>query len=119
MPVLAVMIGIYLPFDLEVPIFAGGIIHQIAKVYHQRKGIDKDAVETANRNGILFASGLITGEALLGIMLAIPIVISGKENVLSVLEKPFGSWPGIILMVGVCYWLYRTARGKAISGMKN
>lgn len=76
-------------------------------------------VETANRNGILFASGLITGEALLGIVLAIPIVISGKENVLSVLEKPFGSWPGIILMVGVCYWLYRTARGKAISGMKN
>lgn len=119
MPVLAVMIGIYLPFDLEVPIFAGGIIHQIAKVYHQRKNIDKDAVETANRNGILFASGLITGEALLGIVLAIPIVISGKENVLSVLEKPFGSWPGIILMVGVCYWLYRTARGKAISGMKN
>jgi hypothetical protein len=119
MPVLAVMIGIYLPFDLEVPIFAGGIIHQIAKVYHQRKGIDKDAVETADRNGILFASGLITGEALLGIALAIPIVISGKENVLAILKKPLGAWPGIILLVGVGYWLYRTARGKAEFGIKN
>jgi len=112
MPVLAVAIGIYLPFELEVPIFAGGIIHQIAKVYHQRKNVDRDAMEAANRNGILFASGLITGEALLGIILAIPIVISGRADVLAVMNNPLGAWPGVILMVGVGYWLYRTALGK-------
>lgn len=110
-PVLAVAIGFYLPFELSVPIFAGGVIHQLARMYHQRKRTDNEAVEESGKRGILLASGLITGEALTGIILAIPIVISGKENVLAVLEKPIGSWPGIILMVGVGYWLYRIARG--------
>ena len=79
MPVLAVAIGIYLPLKLEVPIFAGGIIHQLLKAYHKRKDTAKDAVELANRHGLLFASGLITGEALIGIMLAIPKVQPPKQ----------------------------------------
>jgi len=112
MPVLAVAIGIYLPFELEVPIFAGGIIHYVVKSYHKRKGTSKDAVEKAGRRGLLFASGLITGEALVGILLAIPIVLSGNPKVLAVLEKPLGTWPGVILLVGIGYWLYRLALGK-------
>jgi len=112
MPVLAVAIGIYLPFELEVPIFAGGIIHQVIKAYHQRKSTRRDVVEVSNRHGLLFASGLITGEALIGIVLAIPIVISGKQNVLAVLERPLGTWPGVILLVGIAYWLFRTALGR-------
>ena len=124
-PVLAVAIGFYLPFELSVPIFAGGIIHQIIKVYHQRKQTAKDKVEgpgfakdretgteISNRRGVLFASGLITGEALVGILLAIPIVISGRENVLAVLDRPLGAWPGVVLLVGIGYWLYRTGVGK-------
>jgi putative OPT family oligopeptide transporter len=59
-PVLAVAIGIYLPLELEVPIFAGGIIHYVVRKLHQRRNIPKDAAETANRHGLLFASGLIT-----------------------------------------------------------
>jgi uncharacterized oligopeptide transporter (OPT) family protein len=110
--VLAVAIGIYLPFELEVPIFAGGIIHQIIKIYHKRKNTAENIAEESNRRGILFASGLITGEALMGILLAIPIVVSGKFNVLAVLEKPLGSWPGVVLLVAIACWLYRTALGK-------
>ncbi len=112
-PVLAVTIGIYLPFELSVPIFAGGVIHHLIKIYRRRKALAADAAETADRRGILFASGLITGEAILGILLAIPIVISGKEDALALLKKPLGAWPGAILLTGVAYWLYRTARGKA------
>jgi len=111
-PVLAVAIGIYLPFELEVPIFAGGIIHQIIKVYHKRKNTAENIAEESNRRGILFASGLITGEALMGILLAIPIVVSGKSDVLAVLEKPLGSWPGVVLLVAIACWLYHTALGK-------
>ena len=119
-PVLAVAIGFYLPFELSVPIFAGGIIHQVIKVYHQRKQTAKDKVERPvprdssdePRRGVLFASGLITGEALVGILLAIPIVISGRENVLAVLDRPLGAWPGVVLLAGIGYWLYRTGLGK-------
>ncbi len=111
-PVLAVAIGFYLPFELAVPIFAGGVIHQIIKVYHKRRDTAKDVVEMSGRRGMLFASGLITGEALIGILLAIPIVLSGNPKVLAVLEKPLGTWPGVILLVGIGYWLYRTALAK-------
>ncbi|MHC4761990.1 MAG: OPT family oligopeptide transporter [Planctomycetota bacterium] len=112
-PVLAVAIGIYLPFELEVPIFAGGLIHQIVATRRKKRSMPQDAVETSDRNGLLFASGLITGEALVGILLAIPIVISGKQDVMMVLDKPLGAWFGIILMLGIAYWLYRIARGFA------
>jgi len=111
-PVLAVAIGFYLPFELSVPIFAGGLIHQIIKVFHKRKNTAKDVVEVSGRHGLLFASGLITGEALIGIFLAIPIVLSGNPKVLAVLKQPLGTWPGVILLVGIGYWLYRTALGK-------
>jgi len=110
-PVLAVAIGFYLPFELAVPIFAGGIIHQLLQRYYRKKAMPAEAVELASRRGLLFASGLITGEALLGILLAVPIVISGRADVLSVLKEPIGAWPGVVLLAGVGYWLYRTARG--------
>lgn len=114
-PVLAVAIGIYLPFKLAVPIFAGGIIHHIIKTYNIRKATSKKIVEVSNRNGLLFASGLITGEALMGIILAIPIVISRRPDVLVMLEKPVGTWPGIILLVVIAYWLCHTAFKRANS----
>jgi len=113
-PVLAVAIGFYLPFRLAVPIFAGGIIHYIVKVYHRRKNTAEDTRQRCDRAGLLFASGLITGEALIGIVLAIPIVISGRQDVLAVAQEPLGAWPGVVLLVGIGYWLYRTALGKTL-----
>ncbi len=131
-PVLAVAIGIYLPFELEVPIFVGGIIHQIVKVYHKRKNVAKDTAEASSRNGLLFASGLITGEALMGILLAIPIILLKRIGIslpywyiddvivklFAVLgitmpfKPPVGTVLGIVLLIVVAYWLYRTAKGK-------
>ena len=74
-PVLAVTIGIYLPLELAVPIFAGGIIHWAIKGFHKRQNTPSEQIERSNRSGLLFASGLITGEALMGIVLAIPIIL--------------------------------------------
>jgi putative OPT family oligopeptide transporter len=107
-PVLAVAIGIYLPFELSVPILTGGVIHQLVKSYHRKKNISGEAAEAGNRRGLLFASGLITGEALTGILLAIPIVVSGRTDILAMANRPFGPWPGVILLVGIAYWMYRT-----------
>ena len=112
-PVLAVAIGFYLPFELSVPIFAGGLIHHAVKVYNKRRSINQEEVEGSSRSGLLFASGLITGEALMGILLAIPIVILAKKNIsLPLWKMPMGSLVGIVLLLAVAYWLYRTARGK-------
>jgi uncharacterized oligopeptide transporter (OPT) family protein len=96
MPVLAVVIGFYLPLELSVPIFAGGLL---------RAAIGS----RAGRGGILFASGLITGEALMGIMLAIPVVIAGDPEILAVADRPLGSWPGLVLLIAIGAWLAATA----------
>jgi putative OPT family oligopeptide transporter len=119
MPVLAVAIGIYLPLELAVPIFAGGIIHWMAQQFHKRVKSPREQIEQSNRRGLLFASGLITGEALMGILLAIPIVILKQFKITLPIIKyiwgrtmPLGSWIGTILLIGVAYWLYRTIVSK-------
>jgi uncharacterized oligopeptide transporter (OPT) family protein len=118
-PVLAVTIGIYLPLELAVPIFAGGLIHYATNRYHTIRQTPAEVVEASGRNGLLFASGLITGEALMGILLAIPIILLKQLNIdLPIIEyflghtMPYGSWLGAILLIGVAYWLYRTALSK-------
>lgn len=104
MPVLAVAIGIYLPFELAVPIFAGGLIH-----YAANKGLAKAAA--AGRGGLLFASGLITGEALMGILLAIPMVILKQhDRDLPLWDLPHGAVLGIAVLGWVAIKLYRIAR---------
>jgi putative OPT family oligopeptide transporter len=112
-PVLAVAIGFYLPFELSVPIFAGGLIHHALKSYNKKRNSHTEEVEGSSRSGLLFASGLITGEALMGILMAIPIVILAKKNIsLPLWEMPMGWLLGIVLLVGVAYWLYQVALGK-------
>ena len=83
MPILAVAIGFYLPFELAPPILVGGLIHHALKTYCKKRSID---AEEPMRQGLLFSSGLITGEALVGIMMAIPIVISKRDDVLAVCD---------------------------------
>jgi len=115
-PVLAVAIGIYLPLELEVPIFAGGMIHQAVRLYKNKRNSNQEEVEDSSRSGLLFASGLITGEALMGILIAIPIVILARKGVsLPLWEMPRGPIVGIVLLLGVAYWLYRTALSKTNS----
>ncbi len=123
MPVLAVAIGIYLPLELAVPIFAGGIIHWVVKRVHKRLKSSREQIEKSNRNGLLFASGLITGEALMGILIAIPIVILKQFDVnLPIIKHiwgrtiPFGGWIGTVLLIGVAYWLYKTVVGNRTAG---
>jgi len=108
-PILAVAVGIYLPFELSVPIFAGGLIAHLTgrRLALWRRGPEDDeGVATAKRNGLLLAAGLITGEALVGIFMAIPIVIAQDRNVLALLDEPFGGWPGVEMLVGVGILLY-------------
>ena len=117
-PVLAVAIGFYLPLELSVPIFAGGIIHWLVGGFHKRWNTSPEQIESSGRNGLLFASGLITGEALMGILLAIPIVILKQYKIdLPIIRHlwgrtlPLGGLLGAVLLVGVAFWLYLTARG--------
>jgi len=97
-PVLAVAVGIYLPIELTVPIFMGGMIAHI--------GNKNGATETNKRNGLLLSSGLITGEAIMGILVAVPIFITSNKNWWPTFDTY--TWLGTIFFIGVMWWLYKT-----------
>ncbi len=108
-PVLAVAVGIYLPLELSTPIFAGGLIAELATRWHRRRNPGGD-LEALKQNGLLFSAGLIAGEAIIGVLIAIPIVISENADVLAVAEslRP-GRWAGLAALAAMGWWLFRTA----------
>ena len=109
-PVLAAAVGIYLPLELMTPIFIGGVIAHLVERHLRRRGTDQAGLERANRKGLLFAAGVITGEALMGIGIAIPIVTSGRADVLALPPSlQFGESLGLLVLAVLGAWLYRTA----------
>jgi len=108
-PVLAAAIGIYLPLELMVPIFLGSLLSYFVEKKHGITKADDAAKEHAHRPGTLFSAGLITGEALTGILIAIPIVASGRADVLALPESlHFGQVVGLAVLVVVGWLLYRS-----------
>ncbi len=112
-PVLAVAVGIYLPLELAMPIALGGVVaYATGRLRPGRPaGEGRDG-----RLGMLFAAGLITGEALIGIAMAVPIVVSGNADVLA-LPFNLGSAGGIVVFALVVAVLYRV--GSAATGAES
>ena len=111
-PVLAAAIGIYLPLELMVPIFLGGLLAHLVERFHQVRADDEAALDRVHRPGVLFSAGLITGEALMGIAIALPIVITQNPDVLAL---PFGlgaaaQWVGLAVLALVGWLLYRVGK---------
>ena len=95
LPVLAVALGIDLPLKLSAAIFLGGMISALVQHTWQQR-------DEPSRRGLLFAAGLITGEALMGIMLAIPIALAAL-------------WPGLNPDPFTLFVRRRTAVGRVCS----
>ena len=109
-PVLAAAIGIYLPLELMVPIFIGGLISYAVERWHKIDPTDDDARDRVHRPGTLFAAGLITGEALMGILIAIPIVATGKPDAIAMpANLNVGEIGGLVVLAIVGWWLYRVS----------
>jgi putative OPT family oligopeptide transporter len=106
-PVLAVAVGIYLPLDVSTPILAGGLVAELVTRWHHKRH-QADDHEKLAQNGMLFAAGLITGEALVGIFIALCIWIAKNPDVLALhIAIPAGQWIAALLLLGVCYWIFR------------
>jgi len=112
LPILPVAIGIYLPFTLSIPIFAGGGIRYLTDRSLKKKfGSTEEEIsdwelaikqtnitpkEKAIRTGLLFTAGLVAGEALTGVAVAILIVMGINLSIFP--NAPW--WPGLII------WIY-------------
>ncbi|MDD6102732.1 MAG: oligopeptide transporter, OPT family [Clostridiales bacterium] len=97
-PVLAFAIGLYLPIHLSAPIMVGGLIRWF--VDNKKYESEKDKSRTTE-NGILYSAGMIAGEGIVGILLAIFAVvnISGKFDLSGIYGDNFsviGNWVGLV-----------------------
>ncbi len=122
-PVMAFAVGVYLPFDLNVPIMLGGIVALLVeKTLHKMKASPERRSEV-ERMGLLAAAGFITGEALMGIGLAVPVAATLDEDVIAVtphswVESPWFKLPSLILVVVSLTLLYKLALKREPVGTK-
>jgi putative OPT family oligopeptide transporter len=115
-PVLAAAIGIYLPLETMVPIFIGGLLNYLV-TRGFGPGLSEEQAEKRNRTGMLFAAGLITGEALMGILMAIPIVVAERGDALALpaglqIVGSAGEVAGLVFLAGIGWWLYKVGGRK-------
>lgn len=90
-PPLPFAVGMYLPLYTMTPVFIGGMIrHFIEKKYGQ----DKNKVERGKDQGVLLGSGLIAGEGLMGVVIAVIAVITSKVPKFFEIPYPAG-WMGM------------------------
>ncbi len=120
LPVLAVAVGLYLPFELDSSIMLGGLVAWAATRFRDTRGLTslgrEAAAQAGERTGLLIASGLITGEALLGIGLAVPVAALSKPNLFPLLssppsEQPASIWIGLAVVLFICWILFRQSVG--------
>ena len=120
LPPLAVGMGIYLPPTLEVPLIIGSFLsyfvgrYLIARAKMRAGELAEYDVEQSNRRGVLFASGLIVGESLIGVIIAVIIVLSvttgGGESPLELVGPEFEStagWLGLLAFIFSAFYLVR------------
>lgn len=103
-PVMPFAVGMYLPFSLSAGIMAGGAIRFIVE---RIKGTDREKKERTDR-GVLFTSGLIAGEGIIGILLAVLTVFEVDIARKFSLPQPVS----LIIFLGLLFILFRQCMKK-------
>ena len=110
--VMPLAVGMYLPLTVTTPLLVGGVVYRMIDKRARRKGLTGDAHMAVIHRGFLFSSGLVAGEAIMGIVIAGLVV--AKLNM--PLVAPWAS-NGVMLMVSLAglafmaWTLYRKAMG--------
>ncbi len=104
LPILPIAIGLYLPLHLSVPIMCGGLIRNVLDVKLQKGKGDEKEIKNKIESGILFSSGLIAGEGLIGILLAVFAVLN-IDIALSSEGPLLAQWVGLVFFAGLMFLL--------------
>lgn len=113
--IISVGIGIYLPISITLTIVLGAVIGWLTrrKIHQDTPDNTTEHVairEGKSRRGVLFASGFIVGESLLGVLLAGIIMTSGSPTPLRLVGSHFqhvAAILGFIAFASICYAYYR------------
>jgi putative OPT family oligopeptide transporter len=85
--ILPFAVGLYLPIHLSTPIMVGGVIRGILDNKKAKNKLSEKEADVKINSGVLYSSGLIAGEGLIGIVLAILAIIPTGTAGVSVLDK--------------------------------
>ena len=109
-PVLAVAVGMYLPMGVSVPILIGGLLSHFAS-----RARGSGGSEGLASRGMLYAAGMIAGESLTGVILAIPIVLTQRADAMALplawrlSGENSGLVIGVLLYALLGWLLFKTA----------
>ncbi len=126
LPSLAFAVGVYLPVSLMTPILIGGLIRRALTRKYEHAGETEDGVSVLadkRERGVLFASGLIAGAALVGVLIGGAIYavvqVTGDPGAASIWQVGHGWMDGALPWVssivgtaafaGLCWLLWRAA----------
>ena len=93
-PVMPFAIGLYLPIYLNATIMIGGIVRGLLD---RRKGVDEKTKTAQSTDGTLYCAGMIAGEGLVGILLAVFAVFGISLDMSGIVN--FGNIGGVVLMI--------------------
>lgn len=93
-PVMPFAIGLYLPIYLNATIMIGGIVRGLLD---RRKGVDEKTKTAQSTDGTLYCAGMIAGEGLVGILLAVFAVFGISVDMSGIVN--FGNIGGVVLMI--------------------
>ncbi len=124
LPPLAIGIGIYLPPAVNIPLVIGGILKYIVMQYLTKKyaknSHKEEKLASCEQRGTLFASGLIVGESIFGVIIAgitvFSVSMGGSENPLALNLANFHDSElfALIFFVGVVlYFIKRIVKKDA------
>lgn len=105
-PPLLLALGIYLPLGFVTAFFVGGLVNYFVSL----KVSDKKMHEESHNKGILFASGLIAGEAILGAILTIPFAYYQSTDIFTLKLQwllPYQNVFAALLYLVMCITLYK------------
>jgi len=119
---LSFAVGTYLPLSTTLPIFVGGAMKGLADRHEKKLNVKKSAEEEELGKGNLFATGLVAGGAIAGVLIAfIGATVSGEKflNAVTIekyIKDPLGqSWYfllGTVCFLAMAFMLYRIATSK-------
>jgi putative OPT family oligopeptide transporter len=114
-PVIAVGIGIYLPPTIGSVLVIGAVLgwisQRVLKARAKARGREYGPyAEAAERRGVLLASGLIVGESLVGVAMAMVVGFTGSDAPLAVVGSSFAptsEWLALLVFAGICVMIVR------------
>jgi len=106
---MAAAVGIYLPFTTTLPILLGGLIHLAVS----QRCKNQEKLARAVQAGTVICAGLVAGEAITGIILAIPVGLDVTLPLVVLASGPVRTALSVLVLLGLPWAVYRSITSRA------